>query len=205
MSRYQPERGFDPIRAAEKFVVSSFVVFSFVAYAVHEHFANSDSSVSSLAVTPTAITQGAPDATETAPEPSQAFGGVSLATPKPAATTASPTAQIARATPRPPATATLRPKGLYRDGSYTGPEVDAFYGTVKVQAVIQNGKISHVQFLEYPNDRRTSVRINSVAVPYLSREAIQAQSANVDIVSGATLTSEAFAQSLQLALSSAKN
>jgi uncharacterized protein with FMN-binding domain len=72
-----------------------------------------------------------------------------------------------------------------------------------VQAVIQNGKIKTVQFLQFPNDRRTSQRINSIAIPYLQQEALQAQNSNVDIISGATLTSEAFMMSLQSALANA--
>jgi uncharacterized protein with FMN-binding domain len=75
---------------------------------------------------------------------------------------------------------------------------------VQVQATIKQGRLAAVQFLEYPNDRRTSIRINNIAVPYLQQEAIQAQSADVDIISGATLTSEAFVRSLQVALNSAK-
>jgi uncharacterized protein with FMN-binding domain len=75
---------------------------------------------------------------------------------------------------------------------------------VQVKAVIQAGKIADVQFLQYPNDRRTSIRINNIAMPYLITEAIQAQSAQVDVISGATLTSQAFAQSLQSALATAK-
>jgi uncharacterized protein with FMN-binding domain len=94
--------------------------------------------------------------------------------------------------------------GQYRDGQFTGPQADAFYGLVQVQAVIQNGQIADVKFLQYPSDRQTSRRINSIAMPYLTTEAVQAQSANVDIISGATLTSQAFAQSLQAALDSAK-
>ena len=95
--------------------------------------------------------------------------------------------------------------GNYKDGTYTGSEADAYYGWVKVQAVIQNGKISDVKFLEYPNDRRTSQRINAQVMPWLQQEAIQAQSARVNIISGATLTSEAFVHSLQAALDSARN
>ena len=95
--------------------------------------------------------------------------------------------------------------GTYKNGTYTGPVVDAFYGLVQVQAIIQNGKITDVRFLSYPNDRRTSQEINSQAMPWLTQEAVQAQSANVDIITGATLTSEAFATSLQAALQSAKN
>ena len=94
--------------------------------------------------------------------------------------------------------------GQYKDGVYTGTEVDAYYGLVQVQATIKQGKLADVQFLEYPNDRRTSIRINTIAMPDLQQEAIQAQSAQVDTISGATLTSEAFVQSLQVALSSAK-
>ena len=76
---------------------------------------------------------------------------------------------------------------------------------MRVQTIIRNGKIANVQFLEYPSDRRTSVRINNFAVPLLQQEAIQAQTANVDFISGATLTSQAFEMSLQSALNQAKN
>ncbi len=96
-------------------------------------------------------------------------------------------------------------QGAYKNGTFTGPAVNAYYGLVQVQVVIQGGKISNVQFLQYPNDRRTSQQINSQVMPWLQQEAIQAQSANVDLISGATLTSEGFANSLQAALQSAKN
>jgi len=73
-----------------------------------------------------------------------------------------------------------------------------------VQVVIKNGKITGVQFLQYPNERNRSIEINNYADPILVNEAIQAQSANVDIVSGATDTSNAFIQSLSNALSQAQ-
>ena len=92
----------------------------------------------------------------------------------------------------------------YKDGSYTGSVADAQWGVVQVKATITNGKITDVQFLQYPNDRNRSIEINSYADPQLSSEAIQAQSANVDIVTGATDSSEAFMQSLSDALSQAK-
>ncbi len=92
----------------------------------------------------------------------------------------------------------------YMDGSYTGDVVDAYYGNVQVQASIQNGKVVDVKFLQYPNDRSTSIEINSQAMPYLTQEAIQAQNAQIDVVSGATYTSEAFIQSLASALIKAK-
>jgi uncharacterized protein with FMN-binding domain len=82
------------------------------------------------------------------------------------------------------------------DGTYSGPTVDAYYGLVQVQAIIQGGRVVDVKVLRYPSDRRTSVSINLHALPLLRDEVIQAQNANVDIISGATLTSEAFIRSL---------
>jgi uncharacterized protein with FMN-binding domain len=92
----------------------------------------------------------------------------------------------------------------YKDGQYTGSSADAYYGFIQVLAVISNGKLTDVRFLQYPNDRPNSVEINSQAMPYLKQEALQAQSANVNIVSGATDTSQAFIQSLSSALEKAK-
>lgn len=92
----------------------------------------------------------------------------------------------------------------YKDGEYTGDVTDAFYGNLQVKAVIRGGKIADVLFLQYPNDRETSIEINKQAMPMLKTEAIAAQSAEVDIVSGATQTSEAFIGSLKSALLQAK-
>jgi uncharacterized protein with FMN-binding domain len=100
--------------------------------------------------------------------------------------------------------AAVLPNGQYRDGIYMGNVENAFWGNVQVQVTIQGGRIAGVQFLDYPHDRRTSQRINAYAMPYLTQEAVQVQNAKVDIVSGATLTSEAFAQSLQTALDNAR-
>ncbi len=115
-----------------------------------------------------------------------------------ASATATPTPT---SVPKPSATAT--PRGQYKDGNYTGSVADAYYGNVQVQAVISGGKITDVKFLQYPNDNHTSIRINSQAMPYLTTEAIQAQSAKVNTVSGASATSGAFVQSLTVALSQA--
>lgn len=103
-----------------------------------------------------------------------------------------------------PVMPTSKPVGLYRDGEYTGDAADAFYGNIQVKAVINGGKITDVQFLQYPNDRSTSVEINSQAMPFLKQEAITAQNANVDIISGATDSSMAFRQSLGSALAKAR-
>jgi uncharacterized protein with FMN-binding domain len=92
----------------------------------------------------------------------------------------------------------------YKDGQYTGDVADALYGNIQVQATVSGGNVTDVTFLQYPNDRDRSININSQAMPYLKQEAIAAQSANVDIVSGATATSQAFITSLASALNQAR-
>lgn len=94
--------------------------------------------------------------------------------------------------------------GMYKNGIYTGSVQDAFYGNLQVQAVISGGKITNVIFLQYPNDNSTSQYVNGIADPMLTQEAIQAQSAQVDIISGASASSQAFQASLADALSQAK-
>lgn len=94
--------------------------------------------------------------------------------------------------------------GQYKDGTYTGDPVNFFYGTMQVKAVIHGGQIADVQFLKYPDDRSTSVMINQQAIPYLKQEAIQTQSANVNIISGATDSTQAFQQTLSSALAQAR-
>jgi uncharacterized protein with FMN-binding domain len=184
---------FNLMKAVKKLFLSAFVVITFIGYALHKPQTGVNGSLGSAPVTGGATAQG----------------NTMVPTTAPPANTPSAAPQLTFPTPTPGATA-LPPQNNpvqasgYRDGTYTGPEVDAIYGLVQVQAVVQNGRITNVQFLEYPNDRRTSVRINSIAVPDLQQEAIQAQNANVDLITGATLTSEAFQMSLQAALSKAK-
>lgn len=98
----------------------------------------------------------------------------------------------------------MQTMGSYKDGSYTGSVQDAFYGNIQVRAVISGGKITDVLFLQFPNDNRTSQYINSQADPMLKQEAIQAQSAQINGVSGASASSQAFQASLADALSQAK-
>ncbi len=99
----------------------------------------------------------------------------------------------------PPPTTT----GGYKDGIYTGDIKDAFYGNVQVRVTINNGTLEDVVFLQYPDDRQTSIKISNQAMPLLRQEAISIQDSQVDIVSGATDTSIAFRKSLQSALDQA--
>jgi uncharacterized protein with FMN-binding domain len=99
--------------------------------------------------------------------------------------------------------ATASTTGLYKDGQYDGTAANAYYGLVQVRAIVQGGKLTDVQFLSYPNDRNTSIQINTYAIPKLTAEAVKVQSAQVNIVSGATNTSRAFMNSLSSALNQA--
>ncbi|WIY00746.1 FMN-binding protein [Amycolatopsis mongoliensis] len=89
------------------------------------------------------------------------------------------------------------------DGTFTGSAADTRYGPVQVQITVSGGKITDVQAIEYPQESGRDVRINSAAVPELNQEALQAQSAQIDTVSGATYTSEGYQQSLQSAIDAA--
>ncbi len=90
-----------------------------------------------------------------------------------------------------------------KDGSYTGQAVNINFGTVQVQAVVAGGKLTSINFLQMPSGGNSSV-VTASAQPQLLQEAVQAQSAQVDTVSGATQTSEAFEQSLSAALTQAQ-
>ena len=91
----------------------------------------------------------------------------------------------------------------YKDGTYTGSTEDNLYGPVQVAAVISNGKITDIKFLQMPSDQRQSQERTDFSEPYLKESAISHQSANIDFVSGATDTSQGFEQSLQAALNQA--
>ena len=85
----------------------------------------------------------------------------------------------------------------------TGPALDTRFGPVQVQVTIANGKVTDVTALELPFDRSRSAQISQYAEPILRSEALQAQTAQIDLVSGATYTSDAYTQSLQAALDQA--
>lgn len=147
---------------------------------------------SSTTVKATAVPATA-TATTTLPKLASTSTAQSTAKPKPATATATATA-----TETAPAS-----NGKYVDGTYTGDVTDAHWGDVQVEVTIADGEISDVIFLEAPNHRSRSVSINNRAEPILIREAIQAQDADVDLVSGATDTSYAFIESLASALQEA--
>ena len=84
----------------------------------------------------------------------------------------------------------------------TGPVVATRYGDVEVQVTVAGGTLTSVEAVTLPRGGRSGQISTSVA-PILADEALTAQSAHIDIVSGATYTSEAYAESLQAALDQA--
>jgi uncharacterized protein with FMN-binding domain len=123
----------------------------------------------------------------------------------------SPSADVARATPTPtpspgdssaPTPSPSSGTGL-KDGTYTGQDVVTQFGDVQVKVSISGGKITDVQALQLPFDRPRSQEISQYVGQPLHDEVLQAQSAQIDIISGATFTSEAYAQSVQAALDQA--
>jgi FMN-binding domain len=109
----------------------------------------------------------------------------------------------------PPATAppsTAAPAAPLPAGSkvVTGPDVPNRYGDVQVQVTLSGGKITDVTALQLPFDRQRSNEISQIAGPMLRSEVLQVQSANIDIISGATYTSQSYAQSVQAALDQAR-
>jgi uncharacterized protein with FMN-binding domain len=89
-------------------------------------------------------------------------------------------------------------------GTYTGPTIGTQWGPVQVKVTLANGRLTDVVALQTPSSHRRSVSINQRATPILRQEALSVQSAQIDVVSGATITSEAYMESLQAALDAAK-
>ncbi|MFD9706170.1 FMN-binding protein [Lentzea sp. NPDC059081] len=85
----------------------------------------------------------------------------------------------------------------------TGPSVDTRWGPVQVEVTFNGGRITAVTVPVYPDGNRKDQQINARALPILVQETLTAQSADIDTVSGATVTSEGYVSSLQAALDQA--
>lgn len=81
-----------------------------------------------------------------------------------------------------------------------GPVEDTQYGPVQVQVVLRSGQLISAKAVVFPQETNQDLQINDFAIPVLEREAVRAQSANVDAVSGATYTSDGYTRSLQAGL-----
>ncbi|MDQ1515379.1 MAG: hypothetical protein QOE80_1209 [Actinomycetota bacterium] len=113
--------------------------------------------------------------------------------------TTSTTSRSASSTP--PSGSAPAPAG--GDTVVSGAATSTRWGTVQVQVHVRNGQLVDVVPLAVPDSNSRDYRINSYAVPVLHDEALAAQSASIDTVSGATVTSKGYIRSLQSALDSA--
>ena len=118
--------------------------------------------------------------------------------PTPASTPGASPSGAAGASPTPAAGGS----GL-RNGTFTGQNAANFFGPVQVQVVVSGGRITDLRTLQQPNDNPQSSYIASVAMPMLRQEVLKAQSARINIITGATYDSESYAQSVQSALDQA--
>lgn len=98
-------------------------------------------------------------------------------------------------------TPTTAPAGSGESGTFAGANVAYRYGDLEVSITVEAGRITAISVPEDTAADPRSQFINGQALPILTREALAAQSVRFDVVSGATYTSDAFAQSLQAALS----
>lgn len=87
--------------------------------------------------------------------------------------------------------------------TYTGSAVETGYGPVQVEITVSGSSITNVTATQVPQNDGRSAQINAYAIPQLEQQAMTAQSAQIDGVSGASYTSQGFAQSLQSALTKA--
>jgi uncharacterized protein with FMN-binding domain len=116
--------------------------------------------------------------------------------------TASPsTAPTSTASPSTASPSTTPSTG---SSTVTGDVAQTQWGPVQVQLTVQAGKITAVSVPQYPNGNRRDAEINEYALPILINETVQAQSAAIDMVSGATVTSDGYIRSLQSVLDQVK-
>jgi uncharacterized protein with FMN-binding domain len=171
-----------PKRALGALVVTVF------ALAMLFSFKTAHNLAASGATTGGAVAVGAAPSTVASPATTPGSAG---ATSTPTTAAASPTATAGTKS----ATTTA-----YKNGTVTGSAITTRFGNVQVQVTIAGGAIANVTALQLPNRDGRSQQIASQAEPILRQEALTAQSAKIDLLSGATYTSDAYARSLQSAL-----
>jgi uncharacterized protein with FMN-binding domain len=150
-------------------------------------------------------TPGSPDPTSspsaTAPQSTPAGNGPASAPPSTSSASAAPSTSSAKAAPSKPASGTKTVTGTAVPASEGGRRQ---FGVVTVQLTVTNGTITAATVISWPHNDQHSMQISSFAIPVLNSEVVAAQSAQIDAVSGATITSDAYAQSLQAALDKLK-
>ncbi|HZV25859.1 MAG TPA: FMN-binding protein [Acidothermaceae bacterium] len=153
---------------------------------------------------PVALSGATPGASSTAPDSSTPLSSAPASSAPASSAAGSPTA-----TPTPAPTAKPTPKPSNTTKTLTGTAVTVgegrrVFGVVQVRLTLTNGKITAADAIQVPQNDGHSLDLSNYSIPTLSQEVVSAQSASIDAVSGATYTSEAYAQSVQAALDAAK-
>nr|WTB35518.1 FMN-binding protein [Streptomyces sp. NBC_00830] len=141
-----------------------------------------------------ATTSQAPVSTGTSPGGSTTEAGGGSSGSKPSAGAPSPSASAGSGSGSGSSTATR---------FVTGEADQTRFGPVQVKITVEGSKITNISVVQYPSDNSRDQEINSYALPALNQEAISAQSAEIDAVSGATFTSDGYINSLQSAIDKA--
>ena len=145
---------------------------------------------------------------KSSPVPRQAVSATAPTSAAPVAPTDTTGLPPAGPPPPGPAASTTTPPTTTPSSTGTrtvkGDVVSTRYGDVQVAVVFSGTQIADVNALQLPFDRARSQYISSQAAPLLHDEVIQAQSAQIDVIGGATFTSDAYAQSLQSAIDRAR-
>ena len=107
---------------------------------------------------------------------------------------------------RPAATATPAPQATPRPGetTATGPAVTTPFSVIQVRATLTRGRLTGVETVALTGDGPHTDALNARAEPILRAEALRAGSADIDVVTGATYTSESWRDSLQAAIDAAR-
>lgn len=134
----------------------------------------------------------------TTPAPASAQRATPSASPSASASASASSSAAASPTQAAPASSGLA------DGTYTGSAANTRFGPVQVQITVSGGVVTDVQVPVYPDENGRDQQINSRALPVLVKETLAAQSADIDMVSGATYTSDGYLSSLQSALDEAR-
>ena len=139
INRHRSEVSFNLMRFLNKFFLSALVVVTFIIYSVHKSFSGSDQVLALNNVTPAALQESIVPTPLPPTTIAATAAPTEISSPDPIVQSA-PKTIVHPAQPDPTATN----QGVYKDGTYTGPEVDAYYGLVQVQVKIQDGSINDV-------------------------------------------------------------
>lgn len=120
-----------------------------------------------------------------------------------------PSGSSSGGTPKGGGSSTTKPGPAAKPGAssaaiaYTGGVASTQWGPVQVRITVRGGKVTRAQAVQYPQGTSTDAQINGSALPLLDQEVVQKQSASIDTISGATVTSDGYLQSLQSAIDQA--